>query len=92
MAIAIALHGHPKPVGRCPAVEDDGGDRVCPESGLPAAGLVQQIGMKPSAHAGSGVDGIPSPVAHCPPHGYQVGQVAIRQALVLERLTPGRTP
>jgi transposase len=45
-------------LGCCPAVDDDGEDRVLPQRGLPPAGVAEQIRAEAAPHGGGGVDGV----------------------------------
>jgi hypothetical protein len=77
--------------GCCPAVVDDGDDRVMPQRGLSPAGVVEQIGLQAAAHADRGIQGVLAVAVLDAAAQSDLRQVPLAQSLVLERDSPGRT-
>src|SRR4051812_48454754 len=75
--------------GCCPAVDDDGEDRVLPQRGLPPAGVAEQIRLQAAPHASCGVQGVPAVAVFDASAERHLGQVLLPQPVVLERLGPG---
>src|SRR3954449_3346818 len=84
------LHRHRQPVGRRPAVDDDRIDGVLPQRGLPPAGVVEEIGLQATAHAGGGVEGVLTVPVLDAAAERRLGQIALAKPLVLQRLAPRR--
>src|SRR3954464_4814724 len=73
-----------------PAVDHDGEGRVLPQRRLPPSGVAEQIGLHSPTHARGCVEGVLTVAvldASPEPH---LGQPALPQPFVLERLGPGR--
>src|SRR3954453_23198277 len=77
--------------GCCPAVDDDGEDRVLPQRGLPPAGVAEQIRLQAAPHASCGVQGVLAVAVFDASAERHLGQVLLPQPVVLERLGPRRT-
>jgi hypothetical protein len=75
--------------GCCPAVDDDGEDRVLPQRGMSPAGIAQRIGLQAAAHAGGGVQGVLAVAVLHPAAERHLRQQALAQPLLLQRLGAG---
>jgi hypothetical protein len=82
-------HRQSQVLGRRPAVDDDGEDRVLPQRGLSPAGIAQRIGLQAAAHAGGGVQGVLAVAVLHPAAERHLRQQALAQPLLLQRLGAG---
>jgi hypothetical protein len=70
------------------AVDHRGVDRVDPQGALPPACVVEQVWLEAAAHAGGGVQRVLAAAVLDAPAELDLGEVALAQALVLERRGP----